>query len=77
MADDPSEGNLIKITSTHDTDHLGQPREQLEPELGGLSGENLTFPPDPKFLLTVVFLCIAFLLNGLMGSQNMNERTVK
>jgi hypothetical protein len=74
MAEDTSNGNVVQTTSTHDIDNLGQPREQLEVEEGGISNENIAYPTGPKLWLTMASLCIVYFLNGLVGSYDMIER---
>jgi hypothetical protein len=76
MAGDTSNENVVQTASTHDTDNLGQPREQLEVEGGGISDENITYPTGPKLWLTMASLCIACFLNGLVSSHGMIERMV-
>jgi hypothetical protein len=76
MADTSTE-NAVQAASTHDTDNLGQPREQLEVDEGGISDENITYPTGPKLWLTMTSLCIAYFLNGLVGSRNVIEGTGK
>jgi hypothetical protein len=76
MAEDISNENVVQAASTHDTDNLGQPRERLEVEEGGISDENITYPTGPKLWLTMASLCIAYFLNGLVGSHAMIERMV-
>lgn len=73
MAEDTSNENVVQTASTHDTDNLGQPREQLEVEEGGISDENITYPTGPNLWLTMASLCIAYFLNGLVSSHNMIE----
>jgi hypothetical protein len=75
MADTSTE-DVVQTASTHDTDNLGRPREQLEAEEGDISDENITYPTGPKLWLTMTSLCIAYFLNGLVGSRNMAERMV-
>ena len=73
MADTSTE-NAVQAASTHDTNNLRQPREQLEVNEGGISDENITYPTGPKLWLTMTSLCIAYFLNGLVGSRNKIER---
>ena len=76
MAEDTSTQNVVQTTSTHDTGNLGQPREQLEVEQGGISDESITYPTGPKLWLTMASLFIAYFLNSLVGSRDMIERMV-
>jgi hypothetical protein len=76
MAQDTSQENVVQTASTEDTDNLRLPREQLEVEEGGISEENINYPTGPKLWLTMTSLCIAWFLNGLVGSYDAIERIV-
>jgi hypothetical protein len=73
MAEEISTATAVQMTFTQDTDNLGQPREQLEVEEGGLSDENINYPTGPKLWLTMTSLCVAFFLNGLVGFHDVIE----
>jgi len=73
MAEEISTATVVEMASTQDTDNLGQPREQLEVEEGGLSDENINYPIGPKLWLTMASLCIAYFLNGLVGFHGVIE----
>ena len=76
MAEDTSTENVIQTASAHDTDNLRQPQEQLEVEDGGISDENITYPTGPKLWLTMASLCLAYFLNGLVGSHDIIKRMI-
>ena len=77
MAESTSDEAVVQMASTHDTNNLGQPREQLEVvEQGSISGESITYPTGPKLWLTMVSVCIAYFLNGLVGFHDMIPREV-
>ena len=77
MAENTSAENVVQTASTHDTGNLGQPREQLEVEEGGISDENITYPTGHKLWLTMASLFTAQFLNGLVGSHDIIERIVE
>lgn len=76
MAEGTSTENVVQMASTHDTANLRQYREGLEVDEGGIPDENITYPTGPKLWLTMASLCIAYFLNGLVGSHDMIERMV-
>jgi hypothetical protein len=76
MAEEISTATAVQMASTQDTDNLGQRREQLEVEEGGLSDENINYPTGPKLWLTLTSFCIAYFLNGLVGFHDVIEPIV-
>jgi hypothetical protein len=70
MAEDAAEENVVQTTSQEDMGNLSPPREQLEVEEGGISDENINYPTGPKLWLTMTSMCIAYFLNGLVGSYD-------
>jgi hypothetical protein len=68
-----SNENVLQAASLRAADNLGQPREQLEVDDGGISDENITYPTGPKLWLTMASLCLACFLTGLVGSHGMAE----
>ena len=76
MSEETSRESVLQMASTHDADNIGQPQEQLEVEEGGISDENINYPTGPKLWLTMASLCIAYFLNGLVGSHDMIESMI-
>jgi hypothetical protein len=76
MAEESAEENVVQTTSQEDTGNLSPPREQLEVEEGGISDENINYPTGPKLWLTMTSMCIAYFLNGLVGSYDTIQRMV-
>lgn len=65
MAEQVLGEDVVQTASTHDTDNVGQPQEQLVVEESGTSDEDITYPTGPKLWLTMISLCTAYFLDGL------------